>query len=123
MPHSITLQEFLVLGLISDNGTKGLRNTSIAKSMRLDMPVVTKIVTKSQESGVLEVFPDSKDGRAQRVRITAKGASKLKEFDKTVNKAAAAWLDDIGEDVMSDFFIVQSKIAEKAKDVKSLSDY
>jgi len=121
-PYGITLTEFLMLGIIVDHGPTGVRNTTLAREMRLEMPVVTKIVGKSQNLGLLEVTPDPKDGRAQRVVATNKGIKTVNEFDSIINKESALWLEDIDEQKMAVYFEVLNSIAAKAKDVKKLGD-
>jgi DNA-binding MarR family transcriptional regulator len=76
-----------VLYVLHAGGT-GLRLTDLAEQLRIDAPAVTRKAQQLERSGFVSRTPDTQDGRATRLRLTAQGR-------RTVNRflaARRAWL-------------------------------
>jgi DNA-binding MarR family transcriptional regulator len=54
-------------------GPEGVRLTELAARLGVSKPAVGKLVGELAEQGVLRVEPDPADGRAKRVRLSARG--------------------------------------------------
>lgn len=71
--EGLTLTQMWVLGSVSRLGPVGM--TELAEAERINPTMLSRLVGKLTDAGLLERVPDERDGRAVRVRITAEGAA------------------------------------------------
>jgi DNA-binding MarR family transcriptional regulator len=86
-----------ILRLLAD-APKPVRLGALADRLAVEAPHVTRQVQRLERSGHVERVPDPDDGRAQRVRITPKGAEAV-ECVRAVGRrrmaeALADWSDE-----------------------------
>jgi DNA-binding MarR family transcriptional regulator len=86
-----------LLRVLAD-ATEPVRLGALAERLGVEAPHVTRQVQRLERTGHLERVPDPDDGRAQRVRISAKGAEVV-ECVRAVGRrqmaeALAGWSDE-----------------------------
>lgn len=74
---TLELGTFWLLKSLHTQGA--MRVTDLASASNLDTSTVSRHVTQLERAGLIERAPDPADGRAQRVELSAKGRSHLKD--------------------------------------------
>ena len=69
--EGLTLTQMWVLGSVSKLEPVGM--TELAECEGINPPMLSRLVNKMSDAGLLERAPDERDGRAVRVRITEEG--------------------------------------------------
>jgi DNA-binding MarR family transcriptional regulator len=86
---------FPVLQYLSER-SKGARTTDLAAWAHITKPSMVYLVNSLEEHGYVERLPDPVDGRAQSVRLTARGLEVVRTNRRLVRQIEADWEARIG---------------------------
>lgn len=75
---------------------EGARMTDLAAWAHITKPSMVYLVNHLEAHGYVERSADPLDGRAQRVRITARGLAAIHQARRLVRQTEADWADRIG---------------------------
>ena len=93
--RELTAPQYNVLSLLRDAGKDGLRCSEIAARMTHADPDVTRILTRLQNSRLIEQRQDLKDRRAIYTRISSAGLRKLRALDRLVQRTTEGLFVDM----------------------------
>lgn len=114
-PYNLTITEWLIIGTAIDAGPTGIRISDLAKTLGVEMPVVTNLVHKATNTSWLRRIEDPEDKRARRVVMTHMGLEKACDIEGELKKATAPWLKGISIDSIKGFYDVIGELS--ARDV------
>ncbi|RWA79528.1 MarR family transcriptional regulator [Mesorhizobium sp.] len=83
-----------LLGHISRNGT---RQSALIERAAISKQAVQQLLDGLEADGVLERFPDPRDGRGKLVRCTRKGLDAVRDGDRIKLQIERGYIDRIGE--------------------------
>jgi DNA-binding MarR family transcriptional regulator len=112
-PYSLTITEWLIIGVAIDAGPNGIRISDIAKTLGVEMPVITNLVHKATQAGWLRRIEDSEDKRVRRVVMTHAGLEKACVIEGELKAATAPWLKNINKEAIMGYHEVINELAEK----------
>lgn len=112
-PYNLTITEWLIIGVAIDAGPTGIRISELAKSLGVEMPVITNLVQKATQAGWLRRIEDQEDKRARRVVMTHAGLDKACDIEGELKKATAPWLKDIEKDSVKGYYEVITVLSNK----------
>lgn len=78
--NGLTVQRYLLLLLIrvGSDSTEPATVTRLCAPLQMTQSAVTQLVAGAERAGLIRRLADPTDGRSQRLRLTAKGASRLR---------------------------------------------
>jgi DNA-binding MarR family transcriptional regulator len=91
--QGISVAEWVVLRLI--HGDTNMPASAIAEATRMTRGAISKIVDRLEERGLVERKPLPQDGRAQILRLTAKGARLVPVLAALADKNDAEFFDHL----------------------------
>lgn len=106
--HGTTLPQFFTM--VALDGHDGYMMRELGEHLGLSFGTVTGIVDRLEKSGFAERFPDERDRRVVRVRLTGKGQRVLGDVNRDRAEALAAATEDIPSEHLSIFFEVLAKV-------------
>lgn len=112
-PYNLTITEWLIIGVAIDAGPTGIRISELAKTLGVEMPVITNLVHKATHTGWLRRIEDSDDKRARRVVMTHAGLDKACDIEGELNKATSPWLKDINTKSIKGYYEVIAELSQK----------
>lgn len=111
-PYNITITEWLIIGTTIDAGPTGIRISELAKTLDVEMPVVTNLVHKATNTHWLRRIEDPHDKRARRVVMTHAGLERACSIEGDIKKATSPWLSDIPASELTGFYRVIAALSE-----------
>jgi DNA-binding MarR family transcriptional regulator len=82
---------------------KGMRTTDLAAWAQITKPSIVYLVDHLEVAGYVERTADPTDGRAQQVRLTAKGWDVTRTARKSARQVEVDWEDRLGTTQMRQF--------------------
>jgi DNA-binding MarR family transcriptional regulator len=83
-PHGITPTQYNVLRILRGAGKEGLCRNEVRDRLVAQVPDVTRLLDRLEESGLIERERSSTDRRLVSTRITSRGLALLKSLDAPV---------------------------------------
>lgn len=111
-PYNLTITEWLIIGSTIDAGPTGIRISDLAKTLGVEMPVVTNLVHKATNAQWLRRIEDPVDKRARRVVVTHAGLERAYGIEGDIKKATAPWLQGIEPEELKGFYRVIAVLAD-----------
>ena len=111
--YTITITEWLIIGTAIDAGKDGIRILELAKTLGVEMPVITNLVHKAEHTGWLIRIDDPKDKRARRVLMTSDGLEKACVIEGELKKATAPWLAGTDKAAIQGYYSVITALSNK----------
>lgn len=112
-PYGLTITEWLIIGVTIDAGPNGIRISDVAKTLGVEMPVITNLVHKATQAGWLRRIEDKEDKRVRRVVMTHAGLDKACDIEGELKTATAPWLKNIDSASIKGYYEVITELAEK----------
>lgn len=112
-PYNLTITEWLIIGTAIDAGPTGIRISDLAKTLGVEMPVITNLVHKATNTRWLRRIEDPEDKRARRVVMTHMGLEKACDIEGELKKATAPWLKGISADAIKGFYTVITELTDR----------
>lgn len=92
---SLSLSEWLLLGVIEDSPKTGIKLTNIAESLGVSQPQVTALMTKAVKQGLVRQRVGKHDRRNRTAVLTIKGKRLLDSIEENVQAFMKIWLSEI----------------------------
>ncbi len=85
-PHDITPTQYNVLRILRGAGRSGLCRNEVRDRLVAQVPDVTRLLDRLEESGLIERERSAADRRLVTTRITAKGSALLRSLDGPITR-------------------------------------
>lgn len=90
--------------------TGGSTTRVLAKRLGISSSAVTQLVNSLEAEGLLQRAPDQSDGRKTLIELTTRGAELYAHFDRARMAKAAAMLEPLSDDEVTEIAGLLSKI-------------
>jgi DNA-binding MarR family transcriptional regulator len=115
-PFDITPTQYNVLRILRGAGHNGLCREDIRERLNAQVPDVTRLLDRLEQSGLVDRARDKTDRRLVNTRITHAGLELLKKLDGPVNSAHEKQLGHLTKTELRTLIDLLAKVREKEDD-------
>ena len=115
-PFGITPTQYNVLRILRGARPAGLCREDIRSRLIAEVPDVTRLLDRMEQSGLVGRERDSTDRRLVTTRITAKGLRLLDDLDAPVQKAHEAQLGHMNKAELRSLIVLLAKARQRNED-------
>jgi DNA-binding MarR family transcriptional regulator len=108
---SITMMEWLLLGVVAGGKTSGLTMSDIAEALHVTLPQVTALVNKLLPLKLIKQKSANNDRRSRVVTMTSKGQLTLDEANAALDNAMGEWFDGLSTEQRESYSAVLKRLA------------
>jgi DNA-binding MarR family transcriptional regulator len=108
---SITMMEWLLLGVVAGGKTSGLTMSDIAEALHVTLPQVTALVNKLLPLKLIKQKSANNDRRSRVVTMTSKGQLTLDEANAALDNAMDEWFDGLSTEQRESYSVVLKRLA------------
>lgn len=112
-PYDLTMMQWSLLGHIRDYGQEGVRTGALAGVFGTQTSLMTNMVNRLENRGLVYRTADPDDSRARKVRVTSEGAQFVNEVEQQLRTAMREWLGDVNRKHLYRYIQVMQTIADK----------
>jgi DNA-binding MarR family transcriptional regulator len=114
-PFDITPTQYNVLRILRGTGSEGLCREDIRERLIAQVPDVTRLLDRLEQSGFVERARDTVDRRLVNTRITQSGLDLLKKLDGPVNAANEKQLGHLTKSELKTLIALLAKARQTEK--------
>ena len=111
--YDITMTEWLMIGSALDKGAEGIRVSELAKTLGVEMPVITNLVHKAVAGGWVTSAIDTDDKRAKKIAVTEYCIEQACAIEGELLEGTKSWLDGVDKHMLKGYFEVVDALARK----------
>lgn len=110
--YNLTMMEWVLLG-ISNSNTDGYTTTELSEILDVGLPLVTNMVDRVSDMGLVKRVRDTKDARTKRIFATAAGSALAEKVEYTLRTTMKDWLYDVDRQVLTGYIKTMAILASK----------
>ncbi|PLS81732.1 hypothetical protein CYG49_01120 [Candidatus Saccharibacteria bacterium] len=112
-PYDLTMMEWVLLGLVNASMPEGMTPSEISKTIDVGLPMVTNMVDRVAQMGLVRSDKDLHDRRRRIVVATDKGSVMAGDIEAHNRVALRLWLADIDREILNGYIETMGIISEK----------
>ncbi len=101
--YELTLNEWLLLGVVVKAPVGGITLSQIADSLNVSQPQVTAIMISVLKKRLVKQKVSSKDKRIRYVQLTVRGKRLVVELETAFSNLTTEWLADLPPEIFESF--------------------
>ncbi len=112
--YSLTMMEWLALGIISNAPSDGFSMSQVARALDVTLPQVTSLVSTLTKMKLIKQKVLATDRRGRQVIITAKGDRLLVKLEDRIAVVMRGWTGDIPAKQLQAYVLTVAQLSAKA---------
>lgn len=113
--HSITLMEWLALGVISNAPREGFSMSQVAHALDVTLPQVTALVGSLTDAKLIKQKILPTDRRGRQVHITPKGERLVIKLEDRIVMVMRSWTQEIPPEQLKAYMLTLATLSAKAE--------
>lgn len=106
----LTMNEWLLLGVLGDAPKTGLSLSSVAEVLDVSQPQITALMTDMVTRRYVKQKVSKKDRRSRFVMLTARGDRLLQQIEKSINGTFDIWSEVMAQPQFEEYIEIMSQI-------------
>jgi len=109
--HQLSMSEWSLLGHTYDQGE--VRASDLAQILSVELPLVTKLVNRMEQNGLVQRTANQQDRRTKLVSLTPQGKEMVERIELGLRESLRDYLIDVSPPNLSVYLSVLQTIARK----------
>lgn len=114
-PYSLTLMEWLALGVVSNAPRDGFSMSQVAELLDVTLPQVTALISSLTKKRLIKQKILSTDRRGRQVVATPRGIRSLVKIEKDVRDIMRKWSRDIPDSQLRSYILTLAHLSAQTE--------